>query len=211
MLTLVPTEIEAYAAAHLTPAPEVHAAIRRETGERTTAPQMQVSAIEGRLLMLLARMVDARLAVEVGTFTGSSALHIAEGLAEGGRLVTCDVSEEWTAIARRHWAQSPFGERIELRLGPALQTIAGIDGPIDLAFIDADKTSYVDYWEALVPRMRRGGVIVADNVLWSGRVLDPQKADDHAIVAFNRHVVADGRVEHVMLTVRDGITIARVR
>lgn len=211
MLTLVPEDIERYARAHTMAVPPLHDALRDDTQRSTELPQMQVGDLEGRLLYLLARLVNARLAVEIGTFTGCSALHIAEGLAEGGRLITCDIDAEATAIAQRYWAQVPWGDRIELRLGPALETLRTIDEPIDLAFIDADKTGYVDYWETLVPKMRPGGVIVADNVLWSGRVLAPANDSDWALVRFNEHVRTDARVEQVMLTVRDGITVARVR
>ena len=211
MLSLVDDAIEAYAAAHTSPVSDLHDRLRAETLARTTVPQMQVGPVEGRLLMLLARIASARFAVEVGTFTGGSALHIAEGVTDDGKLVTCDIDPVNTAIARRAWSESPFGHKIELRLGPAAETLARIDGPIDFAFIDADKPGYIAYWDALVPKLRPGGVIVADNVLWSGRVLDPQDESSRAIVAFNSHVNADPRVDHVMLTVRDGITIARKR
>ena len=211
MLSLVDDAIEAYAAAHSAPVSALHERLRAETLAGTTLPQMQVGPVEGRLLMLLARIAGARRAVEVGTFTGCSALHIAEGLADDGHLITCDIDPVNTAIARRFWAESPYGHKIELRLGPALDTLAAIEGPIDFAFIDADKPGYIAYWEALVPKLRPGGVLVADNVLWSGKVLDPQDDSTRAIVAFNDHVDADVRMDHVMLTVRDGVTIARRR
>ena len=163
-----------------------------------------------RLLLLLTRLCNARLAVEVGTYTGCSALHIAEGLAEGGRLVTCDIDPEVTAIARRYWAESPHGHKIELRLGRAQQTLQDIEGPIDLVFLDADKESYPEYWELLVPKVRPGGLLVVDNTLWSGRVLAPDHPTDHGIVALNRRIAEDTRVQHVMLSVRDGITVAQV-
>ncbi|MCL4694817.1 MAG: O-methyltransferase, partial [Candidatus Hydrogenedentes bacterium] len=133
---------------------------------------------------------------------------MAEGMAADGKLITCDVDPEATAIAQTHWNQSPHGSKIELRLGPALETIEGLTGPIDMVFIDADKENYIHYWEAVLPKVRQGGLIVADNVLWSGRVLKPEKRSDHAVDAFNKHVVADPRVEAVMLTVRDGVTLA---
>jgi caffeoyl-CoA O-methyltransferase len=129
-------------------------------------------------------------------------------MADGGKLITCDVDPEATAIAREHWAQSPHGAKIELRLGPALDTIAKLDGPIDMVFIDADKENYINYWEAILPKVRQGGLLVTDNVLWSGRVLNPQKPSDFAVDRFNKHVVADARVEAVMLPVRDGVTLA---
>jgi caffeoyl-CoA O-methyltransferase len=209
LLDIVPPQIEQYCIEQTTAVPELYERLREETYRLTDAPQMQVGPLEGRLLMLLARLVDAKLAVEVGTFTGYSALNIAEGMAEDGKLIACDKSPEWTAIAQRFWDEAPWGRKIELRLGDAIETIAGIEGPIDLVFIDADKSNYINYWEALVPKVRSGGLLIADNVLWSGRVLTPESKSDHALVDFSRHVRADDRVEQVMLTVRDGVTVAR--
>jgi len=160
---------------------------------------------------MLARLTNARRAVEVGTFTGYSALAIAEGMAEGGKLITCDIDPVATSIAQSYFARADWGDRIELRLGPALSTLAELEGPFDLAFLDAAKEEYVDYWELLVPKMRPGGLLVADNVLWSGRVLAPESDSDRAIVRFNEHVRSDARVEAVMLTLRDGVTLARRR
>ena len=209
MLSLVSDALEAYAGEHTTPGTAVHGRLREATLSQTDLPQMQVGSIEGRLLTILTRLCQAKLAVEVGTFTGYSALHIAEGLAPGGRLITCDIDPHATAIAREHWDQSPWGDRIELRLGPAIETLEAIDEPVDLAFIDADKSGYIAYWDALVPRLRVGGLIVVDNVLWSGSVLNPVEDSAKAIAAFNRHSAADVRMEQVMLTVRDGITVAQ--
>ena len=209
MLTLVPHEIDAYAKAHTTATlTDLHDRLAAETREQTTMPQMQVGVLEGRLLALLVRLVKPRLAVEVGTFTGCSALHIAEALPAGGRLITLDIDPHATGIARRYFAEAGLLDRIDLQLGPALESIAKIREPVDFAFIDADKENYSAYWDALVPKVRPGGLIVADNVLWSGKVLDPQSASDHAIVAFNLKVREDPRVEHAMLTVRDGMTVA---
>lgn len=208
MLTLVPEQIEAYAREHSSPWLELHDRLRDETNATCEWPQMMVGPLQGRVLTLLTRLTGARLAVEVGTFTGCSALHIAEGLAPGGRLITCDVDEKATAIARRYFDESPFSSAIEIRLGQALDTLRGLEGPVDFVFLDADKVGYVDYWERLLPLVRSGGVIVADNVLWSGRVLDPREPSDHAIVRFNRHVAADPRVEQALLTVRDGLMLA---
>ncbi|MCO4771416.1 MAG: class I SAM-dependent methyltransferase [Deltaproteobacteria bacterium] len=208
---IVSRPIEEYAVAHSTPMHEVFDALREETFARTEMPQMQVGPLEGRLLTLLARMTSGKLAVEVGTFTGYSSMSIAEGLADDGKLIACDINPKTTAIAQSFWDQCPWGDRIELRLGPALETIAGIDGPIDLVFIDADKTNYSNYWNALVPKVRSGGLIIVDNVLWSGSVLEPSTDSDHAICALNDLVTSDDRVEHVLLTVRDGMMLARKR
>ncbi len=209
MLTLVPDTIEAYAVAHTMDSPAVHERLTEVTLSNTDCPQMQVGHLEGRLLYMLARLINARLAVEIGTFTGCSSLHIAEGLADDGRLITCDIDPEATAIAQTYWDQVSWGRKIDLRLGRAIETIATITDPVDLVFIDADKTGYIDYWEAMVPKVRSGGLLIADNVLWSGAVLAPDEPSAHALVAFNAHVQADARVENVMLTVRDGITVAR--
>ncbi len=176
---------------------------------------MQVSSDEGALLGMLTAMVGARRAVEVGTFTGYSALCIARALPADGHLLCCDVSDEWTAIGRRYWKEAGVAERIELRIGPGVDTLRALpeDEPIDLAFIDADKPSYWAYYDELVPRVRRGGLVLADNTLWSGRVVEPESddADGLAIVAFNEAVAEDERVDVVLLTIRDGLTVARKR
>jgi caffeoyl-CoA O-methyltransferase len=169
---------------------------------------MLVGPTEGTFLSLIARSISARNVLEIGTFTGYSALKFAEGVPEDGEVVTCDIDADTTAIAKRNWDKSPHGKKIRLEIGPAIQTIEKLPGPFDLVFIDADKGNYINYWEACVPKVRAGGVILADNVLWSGRVLDPQKPDDHALAAFNRHALADDRVSVVMLPIRDGVTMA---
>ena len=176
---------------------------------------MQVSADQGSLLALFVGIVGARNVVEVGTFTGYSSLAMARALPAGGRLLCCDVSEEWTAVARRYWAEAGVADRITLRIAPALQTLRDLptDDPIDLAFIDADKTGYASYYEEILGRMRSGGVILVDNTLWSGRILDDSDttADTAALRAFNDMVVADHRVESYLLPVADGLTLIRKR
>jgi predicted O-methyltransferase YrrM len=172
------------------------------------SPQMQVDLIEGRFLKMLVRLTGARVVLELGMFTGYSALMMAEGLPEGGRLITCEIDPKAEAIARRYFAESPHGNKITIRMGPALETIKTLTDPLDLVFIDADKSNYANYYEACLPLLRSGGLIVADNVLWSGKVLHPDDANDHAIVAFNRLVQSDRRVENVCLTVRDGMMLA---
>ena len=208
---LVPEPIEAYAREHTEPVSPIFDALREETFRTMRAPQMQVGRIEGTFLRMLVELSGARRVVELGTFTGYSALCMAEGLPADGELVTCDVDPEAVGVAQRHWDQSPHGRKIRAVLGPALETIAALEGPIDLVFIDADKENYKAYYEALLPKLKQGGLIVADNTLWSGRVLNPSAPSDHAIVDFNRHVAADARVEKVLLTVRDGMTLARKR
>jgi caffeoyl-CoA O-methyltransferase len=194
---------------------DVVAQLRSDTQALGGVAGMQIGDDQGQLLTMLARLVGARRAVEVGTFTGYSSLCIARGLAEGGTLLCCDISEEWTAIARRAWQRAGLSDRIELRIAPALETVRALPSraDIDLVFIDADKAGYAAYWDELVPRVRAGGVLLADNVLWSGEIVDASVTDGDvaALRAFNDKVAADGRVEVVVLTAFDGLTIARKR
>lgn len=209
-------DLHTYVVAHGTPPDQVMLDLVAET-RATLAPlaRMQVAPEQAAFLTLLAKLIGARQAVEVGTFTGLSALAIARGLSADGQLVCFDISDAYTSIARRYWARAGVADRIELRIGPAAQTLPKLpDEPyLDLAFIDADKPGYPTYWAELVPRMRPGGVLVVDNVLRHGRVLDPAPDDigTHAIVKFNDAVLADERVEAVLLPVADGITLARRR
>ena len=205
--------IEAYAADHTTPEPPWFAELAAETRASTEAPNMMVGTLEGRLLAALVAMHRPQVVLEIGTFTGYSALSMAETLPAGGRIITCDISEEHLAIARRFIGASPYAEVIEIRSGPALETIESLPGPFDLVFIDADKPGYQAYYDATLPKLSPHGVIVVDNVLWSGRPLDPEQVDRSttAIREFNDLVVADDRVEVVMLTVRDGVSLIRRR
>jgi caffeoyl-CoA O-methyltransferase len=210
----VTDEVRDYAAGHGSwPPDEVVERLRAKTQTLGGVAGMQIGDDQGQLLTMMARLVGAHRAVEVGTFTGYSALCIARGLAEGGTLLCCDISAEWTAIGVRAWEEAQLRDQIELRIAPALQTLRALpqEAVLDLAFIDADKTGYAGYWEELVPRVRPGGVILADNVLWSGRVVDQHDTDDdtEAIRAFNTMVAGDARVEVVLLTAFDGLTIAR--
>jgi caffeoyl-CoA O-methyltransferase len=209
-------ELLDYVAAHGSwPDDEVVADLRKETEALGAVAGMQVSADQGQLLTLLTRVVGAQRAVEVGTFTGYSALCIARGLVPGGRLLCCDVSEEWTAIARKTWDRAGLADRIELRIAPALETLRALPATehVDLAFIDADKVGYQSYWDELVPRVRAGGLLLADNVLWSGRITAPREddANGRALRDFNDAVTADDRVDAVILPTFDGLTIARKR
>jgi caffeoyl-CoA O-methyltransferase len=207
-------ELQTYLLAHCTPPDEIARELAAET--RALLPeraQMQVAPEQAAFLNLLTKLVAARFAVEVGTFTGMSSLAIARGLAAGGKLFCFDVSEEYTSVARRYWARAGLEDRIELHIGPAADMLRALPNEphLDLAFIDADKSGYSTYWHELVPRMRHGGVIVVDNVLWGGRVVNPSPddPDDLAIVAFNDEILGDGRVEVVMLPLADGVTLAR--
>jgi caffeoyl-CoA O-methyltransferase len=206
--------VHAYLVAHSAPLTAVQTALVERTRELGGIARMQVAPEQGAFMTILTRTLGVTNAVEVGTFTGYSALCIASGLAPGGQLLCCDVSEEWTALGRDAWEAAGVADRIDLRIAPAIETLRALPDSraIDLAFIDADKPSYRAYWDELVPRMRPGGVILVDNVLWSGRVADPDATDDdtQAIRAFNDAVAADTRVDVVMLPISDGLTFARV-
>ncbi|WFE50307.1 O-methyltransferase [Micromonospora sp. WMMD1155] len=207
-------ELHAYLVAHGSPPDEIIRDLAEET--RSVLPEhatMQVAPEQAAFLTFLTRLLDTRQAVEVGTFTGLSSLAIARGLPEGGRLTCFDISEEFTGIARRYWDRAGVQDRIDLRIGPAGDRLRELpqERYLDFAFIDADKTGYPVYWAELVPRMRPGGVIAVDNVLRGGRVIAPQDVSDRAIAAFNDEVLADVRVDPVMLPVADGLTLARVR
>ncbi|RNG34557.1 SAM-dependent methyltransferase [Streptomyces botrytidirepellens] len=186
--------------------------IQRTTGvgERS---RMQIGTPQGTFFTFLTQTMQARNAIEVGTFTGYSALCIAKGLPVDGHLLTCDVSEEWTSLGRAAWKEAGVDDKIELRLGPALETLRSLpaDPVVDLAFIDADKQSYIAYYEELVPRMRPGGVILVDNVFWFGTVVDDRDGEGATMHAFNAHVAADARVEAVILSIGDGLTMVRKR
>jgi predicted O-methyltransferase YrrM len=204
-----------YLLAH-NPAPDdVLRELAEETAALGPASLMQIAVEQGALLTLLARLLGARRAIEVGTFTGYSAISIARGLTSDGRLLCCDVSERWTSIARRYFARAGLAERITVRLGPAIDTLRALPSTpdVDLAFVDADKPSYLAYYEALLPRLRPGGLVVFDNVLWMGQVIDrsDHSEDTEAIRALNDTIAGDARVESVMLPVADGLTLARKR
>jgi predicted O-methyltransferase YrrM len=197
--------------------PPLLAALREETAKMPMAG-MQISPEQGQFMGLLAELIGARKAIEVGTFTGYSALCVAQALPPDGKLVACDISEEFTSVARRYWAKSGIGDRIELRLAPALDTLksllaGGGAGSFDFAFIDADKTQYDAYYEAILKLLRPGGLITIDNVLWSGAVADGRKrdADTLALRALNEKLKTDKRISLSMLPIGDGLTLARKR
>src|SRR5437762_3414662 len=200
------------------PQPAARSGAARPRGRDQSAgpiSRMQIAVEQGVFLTFLARALGARRAVEIGTFTGYSAISIARGLAPDGTLLCCDLNEEWTAIARRYFARAGLAERITLRIAPAIETVRALPRApeIDLVFIDADKTGYRGYYEELLPRLRPGGVIGFDNVLWGGSVADPSDTSDDTVAlrALNDFLVRDDRVDLVMLPVADGLTLARKR
>ncbi len=211
MAFIVPDEIEQYAAEHTTPPTDVLAALAVETRETLDAPQMLTGTIEGRFLELLVYASVARRVLEFGTYSGYSSISMAAGLAPGGEIHTCEIEPKHAEVARRYIEQAGLSDRITVHLGPGVETVEQLGGEWDLVFIDADKPNYVNYYEAVVPRLTERGLIVADNTLWSGKVLD--EGDDSegtlAIRAFNDRVRSDERVVCVQLTVRDGVTLIR--
>ena len=209
---VVDQELADYISAHSTKPDDVQRQLMSATEERTgSASRMQIGGDQGMFFEIFASSIGARNAIEIGTFTGYSALSIARGLGPTGRLLCCDISEEWTAIAREHWKLAGIADRIDLRIAPALDTIASLsrDTQFDLAFIDADKANYANYFEALLPHIRSGGVILVDNTLWSRQVLDPtaEEHDTVALQAFNKMVAADARVRCVIIPMGDGVTL----
>ncbi len=209
---IVEPRVEEYAEAHTTPDGELFERLAAETREKTEIPQMMVGRLEGQFLAFLVRATGARRVLELGTFTGYSSISMARALPDGGRIVTSDVNEETTAIARRYAEEAGVVDRIDYRLGPAIETLAGLEGPFDLVFIDADKDAYVDYYEAALPKLADDGLILADNTLSSGTVVEDDAGKmGEAIKRFNEHLLRDDRVECVMLTIRDGVTLIRRR
>ena len=212
MLTLLPEEIERYVAAHSEPLPPLMEALIAETNEVMGRRAAMLSGqVEGALLQTLIALLGATRVLEVGMFTGFSALMMAAALPEDGRLTTCEINDKAIAFAERYFAKNPAGDKIEIKRGPAIDTLKTLEPGYDLVFIDADKVNYTAYYELALELLSPNGVIVVDNVLWSGNVLDPKDEDGRAIAAFNDHVRNDERVTSVMLTVRDGLSLIRRR
>ena len=210
LLTLVPEEIERYAMAHTTPLPPLLEELIAVTQERFGGQARMLSGqLEGTLLQVLIASMGARRVIEIGTFTGFAAQMMAAALPDDGELITCDVDPKAIEVARSYFSRSPHGHKISLREGPALETMRTLEPGFDLAFIDADKENYINYYEQALPLLAPDGLIAVDNVLWSGRVLDPEDDNDRAIVAFNEHVAGDERVTQVILTIRDGVMLVR--
>ena len=210
-MDFVNEDIDNYAYDHTQIEDDLLWRLELETYDQLEIPQMLTGRIEGRLLKMLAQLVEAKRIIEIGTFGGYSALSMAEALPDSGYLITCEMDPVAIQFAQRFFDESPHGKKIVLKEGPALDTLKTLTGSFDMAFIDADKGNYLNYYEALLPLMRPGGLIVVDNVLWGGRVLNPQETSDHAIHRFNHRVKDDHRVEKVMLTIRDGVSLLRKR
>ena len=213
MKLLVSAEVDQYVHAHTKPRAPLYDELREATYASMRSPQMQVGRVEGTFLSLLVGLSGARRIVEIGTFTGYSALCMAEAMGDDGRLVTCDIDPVAMELAKRFFAKAPWGHRIEPRLGDALETVRAMptEPHLDLVFLDADKGRYLAYYEELLPRLRPGGLVVADNTLWSGEVVAPTSADGRALAEYNARITADPRVDNVLLSVRDGVMLARKR
>lgn len=208
MARYIPDEVEAYSERYTTARADLFDRLRDETRQTQDAPQMMVGPVEGAFLSFLVSMTQAKRVVEVGTFTGWSSIAMAGALPPGGSIVTLDVDEETTAVARRYAEEAGVADRIDFRLGPGIETLASLEGPFDLAFIDADKGGYIDYYEAILPKLSPNGLIAADNTLFG---LDSDGENAQAISRFNEHVLHDDRVEAVLLPFREGVTLIRRR
>jgi caffeoyl-CoA O-methyltransferase len=211
MQLLVDEDIDRYAFRHTSPGPDLLRALEERTQNETSDPAMLTGRVQGRLLKLIVQLCRPRFILEVGTFTGYSALSMAEGLSDDGRIVTCEIDPAAQQVAQETFDASPFGHRIEIRMGPALETIQSLEDEIDLSFIDADKERYPVYYEEVLGRTRSGGILIFDNMLWSGRVVDPPDDTTRAIARLNEIITRDDRVENVLLTVRDGVQLVRKR
>lgn len=211
MKSLVTPEIEAYAEAHSMAESAICRALREETYRRMEFPQMLVGPLEGAFLKMMAQVVGAKRVLEVGMFTGYSALCFAEAVPEDGTIITCEVDEESATLAREYFARSPVGKKVEVRMGPALETMQNLDGPFDLIFIDADKQNYLNYFRRALELLAPNGIILIDNVLWGGEVLKHPPPDQRtaAIQELNKAVSSDGKVSAVLVTIRDGILVVR--
>jgi len=211
MKPMVLPDVEAYAEAHSLSESDICRRLRGETNRTMDCPQMVVGPLEGAFLKVMAMTVGAKRILEIGTFTGYSALCFAESMSDEGEIITCDIDPESTALAKTYWAESPHGSKIQLRLAPALETLADLSGPFDLIFIDADKANYVKYYQRALDLIVPTGVILIDNVLWSGEVLKSPAPDSNteAIQELNRLVHAEPRVSAVLLTIRDGVFLIK--
>ncbi len=209
MITLTLEGIDDYAASKSEPMGDLLDELMRETRESVESPHMLTGHLEGRFLKLMVLCSQAKNILEIGMFTGYSALCMAEALPEDGRLTTLEINPKVISVAKKYFAKSEYGKKITVLEGPALGSLEKLTGPFDLVFIDADKTNYANYYEAVLPKVKSGGIILIDNVLWSGQVLDPKTPEDLAITYLNDRVAKDDRVNRVLLTIRDGVFFIR--
>ncbi len=205
MIEIVQKDVENYAKNHSKPEDILLQELREFTSKNTTSPQMLSGALEGNFLKMVVALTGAKRILEIGTFTGYSALWMAQGMQQDGEIITCDASSEHALIAKRYFDRSPYKNQIHIQVGPALETLQTLHAPFDVAFIDADKANYCAYYDKCVELVRSGGSILVDNTLWSGAVLDPKEKSDKAIHALNEKILNDPRVDSVLLTIRDGI------
>ncbi|MEO5642868.1 MAG: O-methyltransferase [Bacteroidia bacterium] len=213
-MNFIDHKIEEYAVASTTPEPAALLQLTRETNLKTYMPRMLSGHLQGRILSLFSKLVQPKLIVEVGTFTGYSATCLAEGLAEDGKLITFEISDEVAVLAQKHLHAAGISDKVEIRIGNAVELLKEIDAKIDLIFIDADKENYLAYWDILFPKLRRGGIMIADNVLWSGKVLDPENQHDEetrGLIAFTQKALSEKDAEQVLFPVRDGLLVIRKR
>ncbi|TND07647.1 MAG: O-methyltransferase family 3 [Bacteroidetes bacterium] len=211
-MEFLPTELEKYVTGHTRPESDLLQKLNRETHAKVLKPRMLSGHLQGQVLRMFSYMIRPKNILEIGTFTGYSALCLCEGLQDDGKLITIDINEELEPMVRRYFSESGKDARIDYRVGNALEIIPGLNQSFDLVFIDADKVNYARYYEMVMPMLRPGGFIIADNVLWSGKVLDPltnKDEDTRAICAFNEHVANDSRVETVLFPIRDGLMVIR--
>lgn len=208
-MNFINKEIEEYVKLYTSNEPELLKELAEFTETNMPMAQMLTGKIEGRLLKMLVALTGAKTVLEIGMFTGYSALSMAEALPDDGQLITCDIDEEVAKLAKDYFVRSPHGSKISIELAPALNTLSNLDQTFDLAFLDADKENYVEYYQAIIPKLKPNGVLVIDNCLWSGKVLEPEAETDIAIHKLNQLIVTDPRVENVVLTVRDGINLVR--
>lgn len=208
-MNFIDKEIEEYAKLYTSNEPELLKELAEFTETNMPKAQMLTGKIEGRLLKMLVALTGAKLILEIGMFTGYSALSLAEAMPEDGRLLTCDIDEEVAKLAKEYFARSPHGSKITVKLGPALETLSNTNESFDLVFLDADKENYVEYYQSIIPKLNSNGLLVIDNCLWSGKVLEPEDETDIAIHKLNQLIVTDHRVENVVLTIRDGVNLVR--
>lgn len=211
-MDILSDELEKYISQHTTAESEILVRLRKETFQKTTQPQMLSGGYQGRLLSLISKMIRPKTILEIGTFTGYATLCLAEGLQKDGKIITIDRNEELMYLPKKYFEESEFSGQIEIKIGNALDILEGLDGCFDLVFIDADKSNYINYYNKIIDKMNSGGVILADNVLWYGKVMEETKANDKdtmILKEFNQMLVSDTKVEVVLLPVRDGISLIR--